>query len=162
MTTDDELLRARLLAFKKAQASLELAREDSSIDIANRLYDSDEGQDLTLSQKCEIQRVIDALEPVLQQSKHHRSQCGWMTTDDQMLQARILALKWAQEALESPGSFSSMIIRNRLYNSDKGRVLSPSQKCAIEDILGIAEAVLQGLEYLLHCGDCRSLKEGLG
>ena len=68
-----------------------------------------------------------------------------MTTDNQMLQARILALKKAKAALELVGDVVSVDIRNLLYNSDEGRGLSPSQKCAIEDILGAIEAVLQGL-----------------
>ena len=43
-----------------------------------------------------------------------------MTTDDQMLQARKLALKKAQAALELEGDVYSGGILSRLSNSDEG------------------------------------------
>lgn len=67
-----------------------------------------------------------------------------MTTDDQMLQSRILALKKAKSALKLEGAIHSADISTRLYNSDEGKGLSPSQKCAIHHILEALEAVLQG------------------
>ena len=85
-----------------------------------------------------------------------------MTTDDQMLQARILALKKAKVALELVGEISSVDIRNRLFNSEEGRGLTESQKCAIEDTLDALEAVLQGNGVIArHFGnpDCRTLLE---
>ena len=83
-----------------------------------------------------------------------------MTTDDQMLEARKLALRKAQAALELEGTVRKGNILGRLYNTDEGLGLSQSQKCAIDDILGALEAVLQGLGYDAHPGDCRSLHEG--
>ena len=85
-----------------------------------------------------------------------------MTTDDQMLQARKLALKKAQTALELEGDVYSVGILSRLSNSDEGRKLSASQMCAIRDILDALEAVLQGNRYAKHPGDCRCLHEGRG
>ena len=85
-----------------------------------------------------------------------------MTTDDQMRDARILALKKAKVALELEGDVFSAHIRTRLYDSGEGLALSPSQKCAIEHILGALEAVLQGLGYSPPHVDCRSLHEGRG
>ena len=83
-----------------------------------------------------------------------------MTTADEMLQARILALKKAKAALKLEGEIASVGIRNRLFNSEEGRGLSSSQKCAITDILDALEAVLQGLGHNPHPGDCRSRHEG--
>ena len=86
-----------------------------------------------------------------------------MTTDDQMLQARILALKKSKAALKLEGSISSAAVRTRLYNSEEGRRLSPSQKCAIEHILDALEAVLQGNEVIAphpNYQSCRHMHEG--
>ncbi len=86
-----------------------------------------------------------------------------MTTDDRMLNARILALKKAKAALEWEGRISSAEIRTRLDNSEEGQKLSPSQKCAIEHILDALEAVLQGNEVIAphpNYQDCRDMHEG--
>ena len=82
-----------------------------------------------------------------------------MTTDHQMLQAQILALKKAKVALELEGTIHSVSIINRLYNSEEGKGLSPSQKCAIGHILEALEAVLQGNEVNPVHPDCRSMYE---
>ena len=85
-----------------------------------------------------------------------------MTTDDEMLQARVLALKKAKAALKLEDKIVSVEIQNRLFNSEEGQGLSPSQKCAIKDILGALEAVLEGNTYPPHSGDCRSLHKDWG
>ncbi len=86
-----------------------------------------------------------------------------MTTDEQMLQAQILALEKAKVALELEGRIYSADIKNRLYNSEEGRGLSLSQKCVIDHILEALEAALQGNEVLPpHPGyqSCREMHEG--
>ena len=85
-----------------------------------------------------------------------------MTTDDQMLQARTLALEKATAALKLEGDIFSVDIKTRLYNSKEGQGLSRSQKCAIDHILEALEAVLQGNEVIPpHPGfTCRDQHEG--
>ena len=86
-----------------------------------------------------------------------------MTTDDQMLQARILALEKAKAALKLEGYIFSADIKARLYNSEEGRGLSPSQKCVIDHILEALEAVLQGNAVVPPHPDyqsCRDMHEG--
>ena len=82
-----------------------------------------------------------------------------MTTDSQMREARILALEEAQQALGRCDTIRSADLLNRIINSHEGREHSPSQRCAIQDILGAIEAVLQGNRYEPHDDDCRTLHE---
>ena len=61
-----------------------------------------------------------------------------MPTDDEMLQARILALKKAKAALKLEVGIivKCRALPNRLFNSEEGQGLSPSQKCATKDYPG--------------------------
>ena len=88
-----------------------------------------------------------------------------MTTDKQMRQARILALKAALEALEQdsevcgPSVYSGNTVRDHLFNTEE---LSESQKCAVGHIFEALDAAIQGNEVLqAHPGfSCRELHKG--
>ena len=83
-----------------------------------------------------------------------------MTTDEQMREARLLALEKAATALKTEGAIRSANITTRPYNAEEGRGLSPSPKCAIDHIVEALEAVLQGNGAAPHHACCRTQHEG--